>query len=105
VNVRNPARSMVPSPSDIAVELTGEVQVGAGAWGGLRSRGAWIPVERDAIPEALIDLLPAGALLTSPDLNESFAENPVLAHGFLAIVEGVEGLVYVVAADMDHPLR
>jgi hypothetical protein len=101
----NSSRSVIPSPSDVLLMIVGSVTLNEVGWKDIRSRYEWKIVSRDIIPADLIDSLPAGVVSVSYKLNESFSDNPTFAHGFVAISNAIENRIYLLATDIDHPIR
>ncbi len=103
---KSSASSRMPSPSDIRVELRGSAKLSESGFGSMKSKFTWGAIPREKIPKALADTAPVGNLLYSQKLNESFADNPTFAHGFVVVPEQ-EGArtVYFLATDIDHPIR
>ncbi|MDM8563184.1 hypothetical protein QUF54_07510 [Candidatus Marithioploca araucensis] len=101
----NSSRSIIPSPSDVSLKLVGQVTLNEAGWKDIRSRYEWKFISRDVIPEDLNAYLPVGAVLVSYKLNESFSNNPTFAHGFVVISNAVENQIYLLATDIDHPIR
>jgi hypothetical protein len=96
----------VPSPSDVRMELAGTVLLTADGAETLKSTFDWKPVRREDIPASLLAHMPAGDVLVSQKLNESFENNPTYRHGFVAtIMKDGWSRVYFLATDLDHPIQ
>ena len=98
--------SRVPSPTDVRVELKGSAKLSESGFGAMESHFAWASIPRHRLPAGLAEIVPAGDLLYSQKLNESFADNPTFAHGFVVIAsqEGARR-IYFLSTDIDHPIR
>ena len=103
---KSSVKSMVPSPSDVRVELSGSAALSEAGSQALKSGFEWKPLSRDAVPPGLLTLVPPGDLVVSAKLNETFANNPTYAHGFVVVVADDNWMrVYLLATDMDHPIK
>ena len=95
----------VPSPSDTLLELQGTVDLSDSSALKLKSRFDWKATRRDDIPAGLLSILPSGDYQVSTKLNDSFAKNPTYAYGFIVVVANSWGRLYVLATDIDHPIK
>lgn len=103
---KSSADSRVPSPSDVRVELKGSAKLSESSFEAIESQFGWAVIPRDRLPPGLAEIVPAADLLYSQKLNESFADNPTFAHGFV-VVPKQEGArtIYFLSTDIDHPIR
>ena len=100
------ARSMVPSPSDVRLEVKGSAVLSEAGSRTLRSGFKWKAVSRDTVPPSLLAIVPLGNVQVSEKLNETFADNPTLAHGFVvALPDDTWKRIYLLATDLDHPIE
>jgi len=98
--------SRVPSPSDVRVELKGSAQLSETGFRAIKSQLVWAAIPRDRVPVSLVDVVPDGDLLYSPKLNESFAENPTFAHGFVVMcAQDGARTIFFLSRDLDHPIE
>jgi hypothetical protein len=98
--------SWVPSPSDVRVELKGSATLSENAARALKAAFDWKPAKRDDIPASLAGLLPAGGILVSHQLNESFEGNRTYPRGFVATMSADDWRkIYFLARDIDHPIK
>lgn len=96
----------VPSPSDLRVELKGSVVLSVDGAKMIKSQFSWQPISRTDIPGSLSEILPAGDVLVSQKLNESFTDNPTYRHGFVVTFAKDDwSQIYLLATDLDHPIR
>lgn len=106
VEKSSPAATWVPSPSDVRMELKGSAVLSEDGAKTLKSTFDWKPARREDIPASLLAGLPAGDVLVSQKLNESFEDNPTYRHGFVAtITKDGWSRVYFLATDLDHPIQ
>ena len=100
------ARTLLPSPSDLRVEIKGSAVLSEAGSRALRSGFEWKPASRDIVPPSLLAIVPPGNVLVSQNLHETFANNPRYPHGFVvALAEGAWSRVYFLATDLDHPIE
>ena len=99
-----PARG-VPSPSDTRLELSGTVDLSADAAEKLKNSFDWKAARRANIPAKMLPILPPGDYLISAKLNDSFTQNTTYAHGYVVVINGNLGRLYVLASDRNHPIE
>ena len=103
---KSTANSLVPSPSDTKLELKGSAKLSEGNSKRIRSRFDWKQIARADIPKSLLDIVPSGDILVSEKLNESFADNPRYAHGFvIMLADESSRTIFFLSTDMDHPIK
>jgi len=103
---KSSANSRLPSPSDVKMTLRGSAQLSAEGFKTLTSRFVWKPISRKDVPKILLPIVPAGNLLSSHKFNESFADNPTYAHGFVVLLAGGKSRsIFLLSTDMDHPIK
>ena len=99
-------RLEVPAPSDTQLTLKGSVVLSEDGFKELTSKFNWKSVERQDVPDSLLEVLPPGHVMVSQKLNESFSQNPTYWYGFVArLTSDNSKRIYLVANDLDHPIK
>lgn len=98
-------RSVVPSPSDTQVTITGKISISKDEAGRLKDQYAWTAIERSSIPAKLNAIIPKGALKSSETFNQTFDQNGLFVSGVIVVLDDAYETMYITTTDIDHLLE